>query len=231
MDLDLARLDSREAALDDLRAAMARDIGDFFTFEFQRDDQDEHDDHDQAHLQVQDRAERYLVLAFLGGRRFEELRVDIGFGDPLPAVPEMVHGVDLLAFAGLPPIVVPALPLDEQVAQKVHAYTLVYGSGHRSSREKDLIDILLICSERQFEANQLRAALELVFTARGTHALPNQLPNPPAEWGRGYRRLAGEVGINPDIVEGYARAAAFLNPILSGDITNGAIWDREGRWI
>jgi predicted nucleotidyltransferase component of viral defense system len=223
MDLDLARQDSREAALEDLRVSAERDLGDFFTFEVQHGDDHDRDDH-------QERGERYRVLAYLGGRIFEELRVDVGLGDPLPAVPDLVPGLNFLSFAGLTPIMVPTLPLEEQIAQKVHAYTLVYGHGHRSSREKDLVDIVLISSERSFQSGQMRDALERTFSGRGTHELPNQFPVPPREWERGYRRLAAEVAIEPDMDRGHAAAAAFLDPILGGRAARKAVWNRAGRW-
>ena len=64
--------------------------------------------------------------------------VDIGFSDPLGWKPETIRAPDLLAFADIEPIEVPVLPLEQHIAEKVHAYTRTYGQGHKSSRAKDL---------------------------------------------------------------------------------------------
>lgn len=226
IDLDLARQDSHEASLDDLRNAAALDTGDFFAFvlESEHDDEEDHPD------QHEERGERYRVVALLGGRTFEALRVDVGFGDPLPQPADFVSGIEFLAFAGLAPIMVPVLPLEEQIAQKLHAYSLLYGGRHPSSRIKDLVDIVLICSEAVLAAGELRSALERTFRTRGTHPLPMSLPDPPTAWERGYGRLAADIGIDPSIRHGHALAAAFIDPILSDTVISGAVWDSNGRW-
>jgi hypothetical protein len=39
----------------------------------------------------------------------------------------------------------PTLPLELQIAEKVHAYTRTYGTDASSTRVKDLIDMVLWC--------------------------------------------------------------------------------------
>ncbi|MBA3416543.1 MAG: nucleotidyl transferase AbiEii/AbiGii toxin family protein [Chloroflexia bacterium] len=88
-DLDLARRDSVEAATADLIAAQAVNLDDYFEFTIDRTellgDADE------------GAAVRYRVKAELAGRRFEHVVVDIGFGDPFPADPDLLTGPDFLA--------------------------------------------------------------------------------------------------------------------------------------
>jgi hypothetical protein len=64
---------------------------------------------------------RYQVDSQLAGRRFEAVAVDVDFGDPIEADPERLHGLDLLLFTGIAPTEVPAIPLSQHVAEKVHA--------------------------------------------------------------------------------------------------------------
>lgn len=52
------------------------------------------------------------MRAELGGRRFEDVVVDIAFSDPLKWEPEKIVGSDLPEFAGIKAIKVPALPLE-----------------------------------------------------------------------------------------------------------------------
>lgn len=55
-------------------------------------------------------AVRMTVQSRLDGRRFESFHVDVGAGDPVVEVPDPRVVTDLLAFAEIPPTVVPCYP-------------------------------------------------------------------------------------------------------------------------
>lgn len=173
---------------------------------------------------------RYRATAFLGGRPFDVVTIDIGFLDPLAAEPDLLTGPDLLRFAGIPPATIPVAPLEQQVAEKVHAYTRRYGRGEASSRPRDLIDLVLIADLAEFEASRLREAIERTFAARATHELPGELPPPPEQWARPYRRLAEEVGLDPDLAVGFDAARAFVEPVLAGGADVRTWLPAERRW-
>lgn len=222
-DMDLARDDDDEAAATDLLAAQAVNLGDYFTFAIERTGR--------LDAALEGAAVRYHVAAALDGRPFEDVIVDIGFADSLTTVPEVLRGPDLLRFAAIDPIAVPAVPIEQHVAEKVHAYTRMYAGDRRSSRVKDLIDLVLIRSAIAFEADRIQGALRATFAQRGTHPLPAALPLPPADWGPAYRRLAREVGIDPDLRTGFAVTATFLDPILAGTVSDRARWEPlHGAW-
>lgn len=216
-DMDLGRWDDERAATDDLVAAEKVDLGDHFRFAVVRTDK-----LDQL---LEGAAVRYHVSAYLAGRRFEELTLDIGFGDPLTVEPERLRGPDLLGFAEIDPTEVPTLPLEPHVAEKLHAYTRSYAGAHPSTRTKDLIDLVLIPSLFPFQAGRLRTALQTTFGARSTHPLPASLPPPPPGWGTAYRKLAAEVGLPPEVATGHHQAALFLDPLLGGSVADDARWD------
>lgn len=219
-DVDLVRRDDEEAATSDFIAAQAVDLKDFFAFSVEKVGRPEEADGD---------AVRYRVRAELGGRLFEEVLVDVGFSDPLGWQPERLRGPDLLSFAGIEPVEVPALPLEQQVAEKVHAYTRTYGGGLGSSRVKDLVDLVLVMRSMTLEAARLRHALEVTFRSRGRQPLPSSLPPPPSDWAVAYRKYAAEVGIDPDVRVGHSEAMELLDPVLGG-LVKGR-WDPErGRW-
>jgi hypothetical protein len=137
-DMDLARSDDEESATVDLMAAASYDAGDYFRFIIRRT----------GRLDVLQEATavRYHVRAELAGRLFEEAVLDIGFVPRDHWQTEMLQVPNPLSFAGFTPITVPALPLAAHVAEKLHAYSRAYGDGSRmSSREKDLVDLILIC--------------------------------------------------------------------------------------
>jgi len=173
---------------------------------------------------------RSTLVTTSASRRFEEFPIDVSFSDPLGWRPDRLPGTDLLAFAGIEQTELPVLPLEQHVAEKLHAYTRTYGAERSpSSRPKDLIDIVLVKAGSTLDGGALRAALEVTFTARGLQPLPATVPKPPPEWDVPYARLAEAVGLPTDVGSGYRDAAALLDPILAGGASGR--WDPEaGTW-
>ncbi len=213
-DPDLGRWDEERAATDDLVAAQRGELGDDFRFDSVRTAKIDH--------LLEGAAERYHVSSYLAGRWFEELTVDVGFGDPLTVAPERLRGPDLPGFAQIAPVKIPTptLPLEQHVAKQVHAFTRSYADGHASTRPKDLIDLILIASLFPFQAGRLRRALRAAFDACGTHPLPTVLP--PPGWDPAYRKLAAEVGLAPEVSIGDRHAAALLDPPTGGSVVDDA---------
>ncbi len=221
-DIDLGRDDDEQAAIEDITAAQQLVLDDFFTYAAIRSDELDRTD--------EFAAARFHVTAQLAGRTFEQFTLDIGFTESIPAMPDMIKTSDLLAFAGINPIDLPALPLSQHLAEKVHAYTRSYGTAAGpSTRPKDLVDILLISGAEPIDARALRTALETTFAERQRQELLSSLPAPPAEWAAPYGRLAADVGVEPELGAAFANAARFLDPILAG--RSEGSWDAERkRW-
>jgi hypothetical protein len=222
-DLDLAGQEDEQAATEDLRAAQSLDLGDYFTFKIDRTGAlDE---------MLEGAAIRYRVQAELAGRLFEIVTIDVGFADWLDLPHDRIKGPDFFGFAGIQPVEVLALPLEQHIAEKLHAYTRVYADDRQSSRVKDLVDLVLISSTAEFDADRLRHAIDRTFASRNTRSVPEFVPEPPESWASPYRKLAGEIGLDPSVAVGQKSSAAFLDPILSGNALTGARWDpREGAW-
>lgn len=213
----LARLRGDEgAAIEDIAATQRLRLDDFFTFMASRTDAFDEVDEFQTI--------RFRVRAELAERVFEQFVVDIGFEKPVTLKPDRVRTSDFLSFAGIEPLELPAIPLAQHLAEKIHAYTRSYGPTARpSTRPKDLIDILLIADSQTLEAVALRDALRHTFEGRGRQTLPRSLPPPPPEWAPSYGLLAKEVGLEPDLAAAFDHAAAFLDPVLSGEAHGN--WD------
>lgn len=185
-----------------LVSAALRDLGDWFTFEVARPERD-------ADL-------RFPVQSLLDGRPFETFHVDVGTGDPLIEPADILTAPPLLEFAGIPPARIPAYPLSQQIAEKVHALTRHYASG-QSSRVRDWVDILLMARWEGLQAGALRKALQATFATRGTHPLPQQMPSPPDSWARPFHRLCEQTGLEYSSLDEAAQAMRrFLDPVLSG---------------
>lgn len=224
LDIDLAGPGGNDAATADLLATGELDLGDHFSFAIERTVK-----LDQL---IEGSAVRYHVRADLAGRLFEKFFLDVGFDFPPGWKPETLHGPDLLAFADIEPVAARSLPLELQIAEKVHAYTRGYGeSGMASTRVKDLVDLALIASASQVVAERLNRALRDTFGRRDRHALPGALPRPPLGWRVPYGRMALDVGLAVELDRGYELAARLLDPVLSGDLGT-AVWEPATRgWV
>ncbi len=224
LDIDLAGPGGNDATTADLLATGELDLGDHFSFAIERTAKFD--------PLVESSAVRYHVHADLGGRLFEKFLLDVGFDFPPGWEPETLHGPDLLAFADIEPVAVQSLPLELQIAEKVHAYTRGYGeSGIVSTRVKDLLDLALIASACGVSADRLNRALRDTFGRRDRHALPEALPRPPRDWHVPYARMALDVGLVGELDRGYELAARLLDPVLSGDLGT-AVWEPAARgWV
>ena len=214
-DIDLATAGDEASATTALLAAQAVDLGDFFGFAIERTS---------ALDRLRDGAAvRYHVIAELAGRTFDEFVLDVGFDPPTDVELARLRGPDLLAFADLAPVEVAAVPLEFQIAEKVHAYTRGYGDRTPSTRVKDLVDLALIATEGAPDAALLRTAMDRTFARRAGQPVPPTLPDPPPDWRVPYGRMAREIGLDPDLEAGHALAARMLDPVLSGEVVS-ATW-------
>lgn len=216
-DIDLAWQADEEQLLDTLIDAATRDLGDFFTFAIERTE-DPPERFGGAH--------RFRVIASLAGRTFEAFVLDAGQAAPIDV--EVLTTPDLLRFAGIEPVTVPAIPIAVQVAEKLHAYTRLYEGGRVSSRAKDLVDLALVAQMFAVDADRLRRAIEDVFAARASHEAPQTVPAPPAQWRVPFGRLAQALGLDRDLDVGHSAVAAMLDPILDRQIRTG-IWNPDAR--
>jgi hypothetical protein len=205
-DVDLSYVADQESATQDLLNAQAVDLEDFFVLHIER--------HSITNEQEEGGTIRFHVTAELASRTFDEVIIDINFGEWSESDVQLIEGRDILSFAGFERLQVPTLSLERHVAEKVHAYTRTYSGGRRSSRVKDLVDLYLIFESFSLEPERLREALESTFVSRATHDLPAKLPPPPDSWEQGFRTYAQELEIPADVYEAYLSVRSHLAPVL-----------------
>jgi len=131
------------------------------------------------------------VQALMAGRLFGSFHIDVGIGDTVPGTPDRLQGEDLLAFAGIAPAEVLAIPEAQQFAEKVHAYTYPW-TDRTNTRSRDLVDIVLLIEVGHLTSEKVASAIQATFRRRGTHEIPTNLPEPPAAWSNEYAALAVE---------------------------------------
>ncbi len=134
---------------------------------------------------------RFPCEAFLAGKTYGRFHIDLGFGDETGGAPDALAGDDLLAFAGIPPAHVLAIPNPQQFAEKVHAYTRPW-TDRVNMRSKDLVDLVLLIETGSVAPPEVAQAVRATFARRNTHAIPPVLPDPPAAWANEFTAQAAE---------------------------------------
>lgn len=225
-DVDLRMMGTPSELLERLQAAGRLDLEDFMRFEVQRD---------RHHPDIQGEGMKYAGHRFtaecrLAGKIYgRPFGVDVAFGDPLVGAPDEIMGDDMLAFADIAPTRLRLYPVVSHIAEKLHAYTMP--RSRPNSRIKDLPDIALLASPLlkstgAIDAATLRMALEKTFEFRATHALPNDVQQPPASWQEPYAQIAKSDELTWRTLDELHRAVqGFLGPVLSTQETGG-VWSR-----
>lgn len=220
-DIDLVLLGSDALLLERLQAAGQLDLQDFMAFEIQLDKHSPEITGDDARYG----GKRFRAECRLAGKLYgARFGLDVVLGGPMLGKPSAIETEPYLDFAGIASPVVPVLPVETHLAEKLHAYTLPRPT--QNSRVRDLPDIALLgtVKDEPIAAARLRDAFRLTFDARATHPVPALLPAPPPTWTAQYRELAEAHDLSwPSLADVTAAARAFLDPVLSGrDVT---IWD------
>lgn len=159
----------------------------------------------------------FPVIARMAGRDFARFHIDVGFGDAAIGETEALVGDDLLGFAGVPPARARAIPKAQQFAEKIHAYTFPW-SDRENTRSRDLVDMVLLIERGRLERVAVREALQRTFVHRARHALPKDLPPPPAAWAEEFPAMAAETGIAPaTMAEAFAVLGRFWGELGLGE--------------
>jgi hypothetical protein len=158
---------------------------------------------------------RYPVAARLASRIFENLRIDVNIVTEDPRPIEEIELRNLLDFAGIPAVLVPAICPQQQLAEKLHAYTRSYGQ-QENGRAKDLYDMLIIAQELQLPAQAgLAAACQQTFGMRQT-TWPPTLGPPPGDWVAAWQGFVDDYRIQfADLDSAYNALASFWLPIFA----------------
>ena len=151
------------------------------------------------------------------GQPWTSVSVDIARAEAGEVDVEWVDAIALTdAFGVTGPARLPCLPLRFHVAQKLHGMTLPPRPGKQNERFRDLVDLLLMDAMIMHDYVALRAACELVFRNRNTHAWPPDLSTVPAHWAQPFARLAEELElVETDLEAAILRVRNFVARILS----------------
>ncbi|WP_136709571.1 nucleotidyl transferase AbiEii/AbiGii toxin family protein [Agromyces sp. H66] len=163
---------------------------------------------------------------YIGADRKEPLHVDLVVGVIVTDEVTVAAPANRLDLPRLPSNDYRLYPVVDQIADKVCATMSEYG-GKPSSREKDLVDLVVLAKTQTVNADALRRAIDA--EARVRSQAPFAELTIPQAWGRAYSREAKDVPYCADfrIVE-LARELmqAFIDPVLR-DEASGLNWSPE----
>jgi hypothetical protein len=185
-----------------LQDAADEDLGDYFTFTIAK-----------VKEYLQSRpfgGARFPVIASVDNRQFASLRLDIVFAGPDPSPCEWLDARDWLGFAGISPPRVAVLPVPQQFAEKVHAYSYPYKENNPNDRVKDLTDLVAFLETKPPDPTLVSQAVRNTFNNRNTHVIPTNLPEPPHAWDDEYAVQAAACQLQAaDIQAAYRLLTAY----------------------
>lgn len=160
---------------------------------------------------------RFSVEAFLAGRMFAAVRVDVVVRPDEITRTERLRFPGSLDFAGIEAVEVEVVDRAQHFAEKMHASTRTYTT-RPSTRVKDLADLVLLIDDGLQPERSVLEAVRHVFGSRATHSLPRELADPPGEWAPRYAELASDLQLSADTVEeAMTRLRAFWRQMLAAD--------------
>jgi predicted nucleotidyltransferase component of viral defense system len=207
-DIDLTclrRIDAPDAAIEhvivrELQKLVKVDLQDYFIFEVGPAQKDL----DNAPYG----GARYSVSSFVDRRLFVRFQLDVG-ADVVVDEIEHIDGSDWLKFCGIDTPKMRMISVEQQFAEKLHAYTLPREQA-QNSRAKDLVDMLLLLQLRPIRRTRFKEILQKVYSARGTHTLPSRLAPPPSAWLPLYENFVVECNLSQSMQEAYAKLQEFF---------------------
>lgn len=182
-DIDLAGRDfTLNQALDDLMRLARIDLDDHFSFEYASHT-------DSIGTDNQPYTEGYEVKfnIYIGGASKGQLKVDLAVGAGVTGDVTTIEPANAL---GLPRLVsnpYRLYPVVDQIADKVCATMTDYGQ-RASSREKDLVDLVIFAVTQDIDGGALGIAI--ATEARRRKREPIERLVVPSTWGTGYAKLA-----------------------------------------
>lgn len=221
-DVDLFRANNTlDGALGELIRLASLDLDDFFRFVYTKHESVVGGDQ-------QTYTEGYGVDfdVYIGADKKEPLHVDLVVGAIITDEVTITPPANRLDLPRLPSNDYRLYPIVDQIADKACA-TMANYSGRPSSREKDLVDLVIIAKTQTVSADSLRHAIDA--EARARSLIPfTELTIPPT-WGRRYAKEARDVthcaGYRTvDLAEELMRT--FIDPVIRGEIS-GKTWSPD----
>lgn len=224
LDVDLYRTGfTLEQALADLKRLAGTDLGDHFRFVYAR-----HEPTVAGDTQPYTEGCRVVFDVYIGVKKSSPVSVDLAVGAGVTAAVDVVEPANRLLLPRLETHDYRLYPVVDQIADKVCATMTTYVSGE-STREKDLVDLVVMANTQDIDAQALRLAVQTECRRRGLE--PFTVFKVPASWGPAYTRMARKLPHSSGqehIDDALELMALFLTPVLAG---GAGTWShRRSQW-
>lgn len=156
------------------------------------------------------------------GTELVRFKVDVSAADVVVGEYESYFSDSVLERLGFRRSRFPVYPVNQHVAEKLHALTLPRDV--ENTRARDLVDLIWFIRHFSFRSEALAIACIATFERRATHPWPPVIDVPPESWTRPYGVWQAEL----ELAEATPAAAAaslrhFLEPVYFG--VTGLSWD------
>lgn len=216
IDIDVYRAVTLDVAEDELRAAAAIDLGDWFTFEVG------------PPRPAGDRGavRRLPVTARVGAPTWASFHIDLAGADVvMTGKPDQVPALIDIATPGVNQHGYRVYPLADHVADKLVAMYEVHGAtAMPSTRYRDLVDMVAIAKSASISATALVKAVRSESARRGIDLPPRIMVPDRGLWEPGYAAEARRslLADTTNLDAAIELVGAFLDPVLGGSA--------YGRW-
>lgn len=219
LDIDLYRQGyPLDEALKDLRRLAAIDLGDHFRFEYVS-----HESSIEADAQRYTDGCRVTFNVFIGVEKKGMVKVDLAVGVGITDKVQTLLPVAALDLPRLASYQYRLYPIVDQIADKVCATMSDY-DGRPSSREKDLVDLVVLAVTQNIDGAALSLALETERQRRRLESFEHFTV--PPSWGVGYVKQSRPIPhcANYRTVElAVSLVSRLIDPALSGE-SRGLTW-------
>lgn len=209
-DLDFAtrKKESKETVLAALEELLSNDLGDWCRFAL-TDCEESMDENGYSRLL------RLRYATYIGDEEKDPILIDLSLDCEITLPPERMEPRNRVALEGVEVSDYLLYPLEDQMADKLCAIMEVHPGGFRSSRMKDLVDVVTYALHERFRLRALSRAIAEECRRRGMD-VPERFEAPP-EWAAGFVAFAKRNGV-PDKYRAFdtacGLASEFYNPAL-----------------
>ncbi len=81
--------------------------------------------------------------------------------------------------------------------------------------------MVLLIQSGDMDVSMIRKAFSVTFFGRKTHEVPDEVPQPPANWAGPFKAMAVECQINPDIKSAVVMLTQFVNCLKAAPAVPG----------
>lgn len=165
---------------------------------------------------------RFVVVTRLAGTELVRFKVDVSAADVVVGEFESYFSDPVLERLGFRRSRFPVYPINQHVAEKLHALTLPRDV--ENTRARDLVDLAWFMRHFTFRSEGLAIACIATFERRATHSWPPVIAVPPESWARPYAAWKAELDLaDPTPAAAAASIRRLLEPVYFG--VAGMQWD------